>query len=147
MWNHVASKWAGRLRDFGPNAFGTGRTGALCRAMIVSILFGAAGCTKVGPDFEPLSAPKSEQWIDEKDGRVKTDQGDYTTWWRVFNDPILNRLIDTAYRQNLDLLTENEGRNLRPGMAGRATILGSRHPIGWNLFHKPWYALVRMLNG
>ncbi len=31
---------------------------------------------------------------------------------------------------------------LRPGMRGRAKIIGDRHPLGWNLFHKPWEKLV-----
>lgn len=30
---------------------------------------------------------------------------------------------------------------LRPGMRGRAWISGDRHPLGWNLFHKAYYAL------
>ena len=105
MWDHVASKRACGLRDFGPRARGIGLTGAFCRAMIIAVLLGATGCTKVGPDFEPPTAPKSEQWIDQNDGRVKTEESDYTTWWQVFNDPILNRLVETAYRQNLDLQT------------------------------------------
>ena len=28
---------------------------------------------------------------------------DYRTWWKVFNDPTLDRLIETAYRENLNL--------------------------------------------
>ncbi len=126
MWDNVASKRAGGLRDLGPNARGIGRMGALCSAMIVAVLFGAAGCTKVGPDFEPLTAPKSEQWIDEKDGRVKTDQADYTTWWEVFEDPILNRLIDTAYRQNLDLLTA--GLRVLESRAQLGIAIGEQYP-------------------
>jgi len=126
MWDNVASKWAGGLRDFGPNARGIGRTGTLCSAMMVAFLLGAAGCTKVGPDFEPLTAPKSEQWIDEKDGRVKTDQADYTTWWEVFDDPILNRLIDTAYRQNLDLLTA--GLRVLESRAQLGIAIGEQYP-------------------
>jgi hypothetical protein len=31
---------------------------------------------------------------------------------------------------------------LRPGMQGRAKITSHRHPLGWNLFHKPWEQLV-----
>ncbi|MBB3208702.1 RND family efflux transporter MFP subunit [Rhodopirellula rubra] len=29
---------------------------------------------------------------------------------------------------------------LQPGMRGRATIYGDTHAIGWNLFHRPWFA-------
>lgn len=30
---------------------------------------------------------------------------------------------------------------LRPGMRGRAKIISDRHPLGWNLFHKAYFAL------
>ena len=32
---------------------------------------------------------------------------------------------------------------LRPGMRGRARIYGHRHMLGWNLFHKAYYAVQR----
>jgi len=126
MWDHVALNWTGGLRELGPNARGIGRTGTLCWAMIVAFLFGVAGCTKVGPDFEPLTAPKSEQWIDQKDGRVKTDEADYTTWWQVFNDPVLNRLIETAYRQNFDL--QAAGLAVLEARAQLGIAIGSQYP-------------------
>jgi NodT family efflux transporter outer membrane factor (OMF) lipoprotein len=94
--------------------------------MIVLFLFGVAGCTKVGPDFEPLTAPKSEQWIDQKDGRVKTDEADYTTWWQVFNDPILDRLIESAYRQNFDLQTA--GLRVLEARAQLGIAVGNQYP-------------------
>ncbi len=30
---------------------------------------------------------------------------------------------------------------LRPGMRGQATVVGDRHPLGWNLFHKAYHSL------
>lgn len=30
---------------------------------------------------------------------------------------------------------------LRPGMRGRAKIISDRHPLGWNLFHKAYFAM------
>ncbi|MCM2372829.1 efflux RND transporter periplasmic adaptor subunit [Aporhodopirellula aestuarii] len=35
----------------------------------------------------------------------------------------------------------NDAGWLQPGMRGRATIYSDTHPIGWNLFHRPWFAL------
>jgi multidrug efflux pump subunit AcrA (membrane-fusion protein) len=35
----------------------------------------------------------------------------------------------------------NENGQLRPGMQGRARLLGVKRPVGWILFHKPWEAL------
>ncbi len=39
----------------------------------------------------------------------------------------------------------NPGNRLRPGMRGSARISGPRHPLAWNLLHKPWeYAVSRL---
>jgi hypothetical protein len=35
----------------------------------------------------------------------------------------------------------NPHGKLRPGMLGRARILGPRRPLFWRLFHKPWHWL------
>ena len=40
-----------------------------------------------------------------------------------------------------EVLLENPEALLRPGMRGRAKIEGPAKPLGWNLFHKPWYEL------
>ena len=36
------------------------------------------------------------------------------------------------------VLLSNPNDAVRPGMRGRAKIVGDRHPLGWNLFHKAW---------
>jgi len=33
---------------------------------------------------------------------------------------------------------DNVENSLRPGMQGRASVVGPRKPLGWILFHKPW---------
>jgi RND family efflux transporter MFP subunit len=33
---------------------------------------------------------------------------------------------------------KNEDDTLRPGMRGRASVIGPSKPLGWVLFHKPW---------
>src|SRR5687768_11226738 len=58
---------------------------------------------KVGPDYCPPAAPVASQWIDYEDPRVKSEEQQLTHWWTVFNDPVLNSLIQTAYQQNLTL--------------------------------------------
>ncbi len=70
---------------------------------IVSVLgLILSGCM-VGPDFHRPQAPVESTWIESGDERVRNGTGDYRNWWQTFNDPILNRLIDTAYRENLSL--------------------------------------------
>jgi outer membrane protein TolC len=57
----------------------------------------------VGPEFTRPPVTVSEAWLDAGDPRVKTESTEYRNWWRIFNDPVLDRLIDRAYRENLSL--------------------------------------------
>jgi NodT family efflux transporter outer membrane factor (OMF) lipoprotein len=80
---------------------------------VASLLFLSTGCTsfsdyvrhgfKVGPSYCPPPATVAERWIDQADVRVRTQTDDLSCWWAVFNDPVLNNLIATAYNQNLSV--------------------------------------------
>jgi NodT family efflux transporter outer membrane factor (OMF) lipoprotein len=61
-----------------------------------------AGCM-VGPDFRRPDVAVSSTWIESGDKRVKSETGEYRNWWRAFDDPVLNRLIERAYEENLSL--------------------------------------------
>ncbi len=75
-----------------------------CRlSHVLLIIFLLSGCTKVGPDFHKPDVVVSSNWIDSGDSRVRSEPADYRNWWRVFNDPVLDRLVDRAYRENLSL--------------------------------------------
>ena len=41
---------------------------------------------------------------------------------------------------------ENKDRVLQPGMQGHATVKCGRRSLAWIYFHKPWYALCKLLN-
>jgi NodT family efflux transporter outer membrane factor (OMF) lipoprotein len=58
---------------------------------------------KVGPNYKRPPAPVAEHWIDADDKRVRSEEADYSHWWTVLNDPTLDDLVQTAYRQNLTL--------------------------------------------
>ncbi len=70
---------------------------------IMVVIFSLSGCTKVGPNFVRPEPKVSPGWMDSADARIKQEPADYRNWWRVFNDPVLDRLIDRAYRENLPL--------------------------------------------
>ena len=82
----------------------------LLRPMIKPFCYGIAavfsliisGCT-VGPDFQRPEAPIESTWIESGDKRVNSETRDYRNWWQTFNDPVLNRLVDQAYDENLSL--------------------------------------------
>lgn len=96
----------------------------------------ASGCTslkqwtqngfKVGPDYQRPAAQVATEWIDHVDPRVKSTPALDCAWWTVFNDPVLNSLIDTAYRQNLDLQTA--GARILEARARRNIAAGNLFP-------------------
>jgi NodT family efflux transporter outer membrane factor (OMF) lipoprotein len=67
------------------------------------IVFLLSGCIKVGPDFHRPESAVSRDWIEAGDERVRNGSADYREWWKEFNDPVLDGLIDRAYRENLTL--------------------------------------------
>lgn len=60
-----------------------------------------AGCT-VGPDYHP---PDIATPVSFAGAASRASAGDLTQWWRSFGDPELDRLIDQALRDNLDVQT------------------------------------------
>lgn len=77
-----------------------------CYAIPLAALFGTlflSSCTTVGPDFEKPEATVAEDWLESDDARVDTSTTAYRDWWNVFHDPVLSKLIETAYQQNLNL--------------------------------------------
>lgn len=75
----------------------------LLAAFFTSVVLLTSGCIKVGPDFTQPPAPVAEQWLQAQDSRFKAAQESSAAWWTVFNDPVLNRLVEEAYQQNLGL--------------------------------------------
>jgi outer membrane protein TolC len=61
------------------------------------------GCTMVGPDYKRPPVEVNQNWLENQDPRLQSGHQDYRTWWKTFKDPTLDRLIGTAYRENLDL--------------------------------------------
>ncbi|MGO9621850.1 MAG: efflux transporter outer membrane subunit [Desulfobaccales bacterium] len=69
--------------------------------MIFVLLSGA--CAKVGPDYVRPETKVSQDWLEAGDQRLSREPADYRSWWQAFKDPVLDRLIGTAYRENLTL--------------------------------------------
>jgi NodT family efflux transporter outer membrane factor (OMF) lipoprotein len=63
----------------------------------------AGACVKVGPNFKTPPATVEQQWMEINYPQITTAAPEYKDWWRVFGDPALSGLIDTAYRENLQL--------------------------------------------
>jgi outer membrane protein, multidrug efflux system len=62
-----------------------------------------AGCM-VGPDYRPLAMKLPAQWngIDERRAEPQTGKSDLSSWWRSFDDPLLDEIVAQALSSNLD---------------------------------------------
>jgi len=68
----------------------------------LAILLFFSGCTKLGPDFTGIKdAPKLPSAWQKENNNTK----ELSKWWSVFHDPVLEKLIEKAYKENLDLKT------------------------------------------
>ncbi len=71
--------------------------GVLCAVL----MFVAAGCASVGPDYRRPQIDTPAAWrFEEKEARELAN----TAWWEQFDDPVLNELVRTALTRNKDLL-------------------------------------------
>jgi NodT family efflux transporter outer membrane factor (OMF) lipoprotein len=105
-------------------------------AILLFLALLASGCTsprqwwhngcKVGPDYARPPGPVASTWVDAADPRVKSEPANDCAWWTAFNDPTLNTLIETAYRQNLDLRTA--GTRILEARAQRNIAVGNLFP-------------------
>jgi len=58
---------------------------------------------KVGPNYARPSAPVAGDWIDAGNPILESQAADYSHWWTVFDDPVMDHLVHAAYEQNLPL--------------------------------------------
>jgi NodT family efflux transporter outer membrane factor (OMF) lipoprotein len=74
---------------------------ALFGMIALAIVF--SGCAMVGPDYVKPTAQEPKQWLESTDPKIESKEVDFSDWWIVFSDPVLNDLIQAAYQQNLPL--------------------------------------------
>jgi NodT family efflux transporter outer membrane factor (OMF) lipoprotein len=84
-----------------------------------------AGCL-VGPDFSSPSAPVAEKWLESGNPSVDTRNQEYRDWWTVFHDPVLNRLTEIAYNENLTLVSA--GTRVLEARAQLGVAIGEFYP-------------------
>ena len=70
---------------------------------LIGLVLFLGGCAMVGPDYVKPTPPEPDKWLESEDPILETKETDFSQWWTVFNDPILNSLVETAYQQNLSL--------------------------------------------
>ena len=104
-------------------------------AMMLAIAIAVSGCSlpqwarngfQVGPDYRRPVAAIADDWIDSNDPRVLDQPPEYVDWWAVFQDPLLNDLVQIAYQQNLTL--REAGTRVLQARAQRALVAGNLWP-------------------
>ncbi len=83
------------------------------------------GCM-VGPDFRTPDTKVDDNWVEAAEFGVRHDAAVDVRWWETFNDPVLVRLVDEAYSNNLDLRTA--GVRVLQAMAQRGVAQGQFWP-------------------
>jgi len=91
--------------------------------VLFPIVFLLSGCM-VGPDFVKPDAQVEKEWLQQHNQRIKSEPADLSEWWKVFNDLVLDNLIEIASRQNLDLL--NAGLRILEARAQLGIAIGSQ---------------------
>jgi len=94
-------------------------------ALVLLLSISCGGCL-VGPDFSAPSAPIADKWLEANNPSVDTRNQEYRDWWTVFRDPVLNRLIGTAYNQNLTLVSA--GTRVLEARAQLGVAIGEFYP-------------------
>jgi NodT family efflux transporter outer membrane factor (OMF) lipoprotein len=83
------------------------------------------GCTTLGPDFARPEVPAAPAW-QTTDDALSGEPGEQAEWWKLFNDPVLDTLIEKAYRQNLPL--QIAGLRILEARAQLGIAVGNRYP-------------------
>ena len=85
-----------------------------------------AGCTTVGPDFVDLEPDAPAEWSQPVEQGLQTTPNELVQWWRVFNDPVLNELVEVARKQNNGL--EIAGLRILEARAQLRIATGLQYP-------------------
>jgi NodT family efflux transporter outer membrane factor (OMF) lipoprotein len=99
---------------------------ALWMVVLVMLVFMMIGCTMVGPDLVKPEAETLNEWMETGAPGFRAGATDYSNWWYLFNDPVLNELIEKAYKQNLSL--QIAGIRIYEARAQLGIAVGSLYP-------------------
>ena len=95
-------------------------------SLLLGLALLAAGCTKLGPDFATPTVPEAESWIEVDNPKLNLEPVEIGSWWTVFDDPVLNRLIEIATNENLPL--QAAGIRILEARARLGIAVGDQYP-------------------
>lgn len=89
------------------------------------LLLMLGGCS-VGPDFERPKVAVSNAWSNAGDPRIAAKTATDRLWWKAFEDPVVDQLVEVAYRQNLSL--QIAGLRIAEARARLGIATGNQYP-------------------
>ena len=92
---------------------------------LMALWLSLSACS-VGPEYVRPDAREAGDWLDVEDPSINMIQEDFSTWWSVFNDEVLNQLVAQAYKQNLSL--QVAGVRILESRAQLGIAIGNRYP-------------------
>lgn len=93
--------------------------------LLPAITLVMSGCT-VGPDFVKPELEAPPEWSQRVEQGLETTPNELVEWWRVFNDPVLNELVEVARKQNYGL--EIAGLRVLEARAQLGIATGLQYP-------------------
>jgi len=94
--------------------------------IVLAVVIYLSGCAPVGPDFVKPEIEISDSWSVQSGDTYSKGDPQLSAWWRLFNDPVLNELVDTALRNNNTL--ELAGLRILEARAQLGVAAGSFYP-------------------
>lgn len=96
-----------------------------CAAILTSTL-ALNACAPVGPDFVTPEVQAPQQWAQPVAEGLETGGVEHTQWWRVFDDPVLDEVVETAQHGNNNL--EIAGLRVLEARAQLGVATGQLYP-------------------
>lgn len=98
-------------------------------AVVVASLL--AACTTVGPDFETPVVETAPAWTTLPEVGLRQGESDISRWWQLFDDPVLDQLVDRVIAGNNRL--EITALRVVEARAALAVTTGARFPQSQSL--------------
>ena len=106
-----------------------GTTHRLLDASFVAMLLGAVmtltSCS-IGPHYVKPVLKVNDHWGAPESPQISTQAATDSAWWKAFNDPALERLVQIAYSQNLPL--QVAGLRIMEARAVLGVAIGNQYP-------------------
>jgi len=95
-------------------------------ALVGNLLVIMAACAPVGPDFVKPDVELPSEWSGQAGDTLEYSPIEQPQWWRIFNDPVLDRLVEIAWQENNSL--EIAGLRVLEARAQLGITQGTQYP-------------------